>query len=484
MNLKLINIHYRRTSLLLAFSIAIVAGVASVRSGLRVHIAYVVLLLVITILVYPKRSLITLVCISLLGLMVGNYRGANFAVSIEDYRGLYDKKVILQGQAKTDAVYDNRSQLSFDLGEVKSIEPVSKDLVGVVAVKGFGEAAINRNDTVQVEGKLSYTRGSKQARMSFAEIQVIQHNDNIVERTKRNFVAGMYTALPEPEASFGLGLLIGQRSTLPQSVADTLKIVGLTHIIAVSGYNLTILVRASQRTFGKRSKYQALIASLTLIVSFLLITGLSASIVRASIVSLLGLIAWYFGRSFRPTLLIAITAALTGLWYPIYVWSDIGWYLSFLAFFGVLVLAPLIILRFWKSKEPRAGSQIVIESVCAQIMTAPLILYIFGQASLIGIIANVLVVPLVPFAMLFSAVAGVAGWLLPMLSGWFAWPANLLLTYMLDVANILSKVPHALFQASLGIFGLIFLYSIIVAVSIILYQKTRGDILKDDGRTF
>lgn len=478
------KIHYRRTTLFLAFSIAVVAGIALVRVGLQIHIAWVVLLMVTTILTYPKHSLLALISFTLLGLSVGSYRGSGFAVNIEDYRGLYDKKVILQGQAKTDAVYDDRAQLSFDLGEIKVIEPTNQDLVGVIAVKGFGESSINRNDTVQVEGKLSYTKGSKQARMSFAELQVLQHNDNVVERTKRNFVAGMYTALPEPEASFGLGLLIGQRSTLPESVSEMLKVVGLTHIIAVSGYNLTILVRASQRTFGKRSKYQALVASLTLIIGFLLITGLSASIVRASIVSFLGLLAWYFGRSFRPTLLIAVTAAITGLWYPIYVWSDIGWYLSFLAFFGVLVLAPLIILRIWKTTEPRAGGQIVIESLCAQILTAPLIMYIFGQTSLVGIIANVLVVPLVPFAMLFSAIAGLAGWWAPMISGWFSWPANWLLTYILDVANILSRVPHALVKTSINTYQLVFLYSIILMISIVLYQKTRGGILKRHGRTF
>jgi competence protein ComEC len=110
-------------------------------------------------------------------------------------------------------------------------------------------------------------------------------------------------------------------------------------------------------------------------------------------------------------------------------------------------------------------------------MTAPLIIFIFGQTSLIGLLANVAVVPLVPFAMLFSAIAGVAGAVVPQLAGWFAWPANILLTYMLDIAQILSKVPHALVYAKAGIVELIIMYAILFAVVGVIYRKTRADIL-------
>lgn len=142
----------------------------------------------------------------------------------------------------------------------------------------------------------------------------------------------MQSALPEPAASFGLGLLIGQRSTIPKSVSLQLAAVGLTHVVAVSGYNLTIIMRAVRKLLRKRSKYQSTVASLLLIGIFLLFTGFSASIVRAAIVSTLSLWAWYYGRTFRPIVLILLAAVITAGVYPIYLWSDIGWYLSFLAF--------------------------------------------------------------------------------------------------------------------------------------------------------
>ena len=115
----------------------------------------------------------------------------------------------------------------------------------------------------------------------------------------------MQTALPEPNASFGLGILVGQRNNLPTELYQQMIMVGLVHIVAVSGYNLTILVRAVGR-LKLFSKYQQLILSLLVIAAFLLVTGFSASIVRAAIVSTLGLIAWFYGRKPQPIVILDI----------------------------------------------------------------------------------------------------------------------------------------------------------------------------------
>jgi competence protein ComEC len=475
--MQITKLRFQRTTLIMLVCLGILLGIGASALGIDIDASWIGLFLVLTLATYRRKSVLTAAVILILGLFIGAARGSDFLIKVDDYKDLYGKKVVVVGHVQSDGVYNTRSQLGFDLGSLKLVEPTEKELVGRISVDGFGESAVYRGDIVQVEGKLYPTRGSKQARISFAQMDVLQRGDSKIQKARQNFVAGMYSALPEPEASFGLGLLIGQRSTLPPEVTKILKVVGLTHIIAVSGYNLTILVRASQRLFGRRSKYQAVLASSVLITTFLIITGLSASIVRAAIVSGLALVAWYFGRQFRPTLLLLFTACITALWYPIYVWTDIGWYLSFLAFYGVLVVSPLLVRRIWKVKETGSLRQIVVESICAQIMTAPLIIFIFGQTSLIGLLANVAVVPLVPFAMLFSAIAGVAGAVVPQLAGWFAWPANIILTYMLDIAQILSKVPHALVYAKAGIVELIIMYAILFAVVGVIYRKTRADIL-------
>jgi competence protein ComEC len=353
-------------------------------------------------------------------------------------------------------------------------DPVQIRLVGKATIKGFGVPMVYKGDKVQAEGKLYLTRGSKQAGLSFAQLEVLEPDHSRVQSIKREFEAGMQSALPEPLASFALGLLIGQRSTLPQKVSDQLSAVGLTHIVAVSGYNLTIIVLAVTKVLKKRSKYQIMVCSLLLIGSFLLFTGLSASIVRAALVSVVGLVAWYYGRQIRPLLLILLAAALTGGWYPLYAWSDIGWYLSFLAFFGVLILGPLITRRLYKDKQPSFMTALVIETLSAQIMTVPLIMYIFGQYSVVALVANILVVPLVPLAMLLTLVAGLGGMLLPQIAGWLALPARLLLTYMLDVVALFSRIPFAVAHPQINVAAMIALYATAVFFCVVLWFKTKA----------
>lgn len=98
-------------------------------------------------------------------------------------------------------------------------------------------------------------------------------------------------SLPEPLASIALGLLVGQRNTLPANLTQALLMVGLTHIIAVSGYNLTILLQAARKLLGDHSKVLSTAAALVLVFGFLLVAGASASIVRAAVISILGLSA-------------------------------------------------------------------------------------------------------------------------------------------------------------------------------------------------
>lgn len=459
--------------MLTAGLLSVLAGLGLSRTDLAVPAVMVWFVFVFLLASIRRANLMALTAAMVLGLTFGLWRGSSFMIGLEPYQDLKMERVVLEVRAVSDGVYSDKAQLEFDGGNVRVIEPYAAELPGRVRISGFGEQAVYRGDAVRAEGKLYPSRGSRQASVSYAELSVQARNQDLTDRLRLRFVAGMQTALPEPLASFGLGLLIGQRTTLPDSVNDQLAAVGLTHIIAVSGYNLTIIIRAVGRLGKKRSKYQTLLLSLGLIAGFLLVTGLSASIVRAAIVSTLGLAAWYYGRKFRPILLLTLAAVMTAGWNPLYLWSDIGWYLSFLAFYGVLVLVPLAVRRLYgPQKEPKPLTYLLLESVGAQVMTAPLILYIFGQASLVAIISNLLVVPLVPIAMLLTLGAGLSGMLAPLIAGWLAWPAKIILTYMLDIANLLSRVPHALVHRALPLLSMLCLYAFVILFSVVLWSKT------------
>ena len=451
---------------MLAFLVGL--GIARVA---QLDFSWLILGLFLLPLIFKQRRLL-IMCSLFLALGLGWWRGSIFMRRLAAYEQLQLQEVTVQGKADNDAIYGDKTQLAFDLNDVEVLEPQHINLVGKVKIAGFGAPMVYRGDTVQASGKLYKTRGSRQASISFADISVDGHHNSAVDNFRRRFSAGIQSALPEPLASFALGLLIGQRTTIPEKVNQQLSTVGLTHLVAVSGYNLTILVLAIRRLLGKRSKYQSTVLSLMLIGLFLVVTGLSASIVRAAIVSLLSIGAWYYGRTFRPLLLICLAAAITAGWNPLYLWADIGWYLSFLAFFGVLVIAPLLKRRLFGDKKVQPITYVLIETISAQLMAAPLIMYIFGQVSVIGIIANLLVVPLVPLAMLLSLAAGLSGMFLPSIAGWIAWPARLLLTYMLDIVNALSHIPHALTNRSLLLWQMIGIYTVVVFLCLMLWHKS------------
>jgi ComEC/Rec2-related protein len=445
---QVLGYRFRRTTLQLTLLVCFLLGVGLARLGLRPSVLVVIVLGVVASYGAYKRSVVGLVIVILFGLSLGCWRGAIFMDKLTGYQPYYDQPVSLTLSAVQDGVYGKHSQITFDGNNIELNDGTK--LAGKVSVSGFGTNAVFQGDVIQISGKLRAGYGSKQGTLSFAKLTLIGHRNSLVAEIRRRFAAGMQTALPEPLGSFAMGLLIGQRATLPDSVKQDLLMVGLTHIIAVSGYNLTIMLHASRKLFANQSKRLATLLTFALIAIFLLLAGSSASIIRAAIVSTLSIVTTYYGRSINPLNLIAMAAAITAYANPFYVWSDISWYLSFLAFFGVMLLAPLVSERLPIKYKDSVVIAVGVESLCAEMMSLPIVLFTFGQMSLIGLPANMLVVALVPLAMLLATITGLAGMLVPVISGWIAVPTRVLLNYMLDIAHVLAGLPH-IFRENIGL---------------------------------
>ena len=418
--------------------------------------------------------------------LFGWWRGVDYMNKLHAYDQLYKKPVSFEAIVEQDGSYSEKSQLAFTVSAINITSPYRKQLVGQLSVAGFGSSMVYRGDKVKVSGKIYPTRGGKQGTVQYATITILDHHETFIDSVRHKFVAGIYTALPEPAASFALGLLVGQRSGLSKATTAVLTAAGLTHIVAVSGYNLTIIVEAVKRLRANRSRYQATLLSLSLVALFVLLVGSSPSIMRAALVCLLTIWAWYYGRTIRPMLLIAMVAAITAGYYPIYLWSDIGWYLSFLAFFGVLVVAPLLTQKLSRRQRPKVILAVLIETIAAQVMTIPIIMYIFGRVSVLSILANVLVVPFVPLAMLLSLFAGLAGMWFPVFSGYIALPAKLLLNHMLAVATYFSHIPHVVIERSISMIQMVYMYAALGIVIITLWLKNRykHDTVTDEKVSF
>ncbi len=477
---------FRRTTIIAISCVACLAGIGLARAGVRGESFWLWLSATGCAITIRRRTSLAVIWAVLFGLSLGLARGDLFVGKLNDYQPFYGQKITITARAIDDGVYGTNSQISFDAGDIQLTN--GQTLAGKIELSGFGPTAVFQGDILEATGQLYPSRGSYQARMSFAQLQVLERQPTLVADLRRKFTAGMQSALPEPLAPFAMGLLIGQRATLPANVKQDLLMVGLTHIIAVSGYNLTIMLQASQRLLAGRSKRLTTFLSLALIGVFLLFAGASASIIRAAMVSLLSISAGYYGRRFRPLNLILLAAAITAWANPFYLWSDSSWYLSFLAFYGVLQIAPLLRARWPRRWPDSLLVNVALESICAELMTLPFILFTFGQMSLIGLPANLLITTLVSLAMLLSLIAGLAGMLAGSIAGWLAWPARLVLTYMLDTAHLLAKVPHIFLQnLSLSAKQMLLLYACVITTAIARGFKLKhknGTITDRNERTF
>jgi competence protein ComEC len=155
------------------------------------------------------------------------------------------------------------------------------------------------------------------------------------------------------------------------------------------------------------------------------------------------------------------------------VWGDIGWYLSFTAFTGVIVLAPLLQRYFWgHNNKVGVLRQTLLDTISAQLLTMPIILYSFGQYATYALLANILVLPLVPLAMLLTFVAGVAGLAIPNFAEWFGFPARIILACNLLVVSKVARLPGAHGEVNFGIRPLIISYVILLVVMVYLWRVT------------
>jgi competence protein ComEC len=428
-----------------------------------------------------KRLMYLIVFALVAGLILGLWRGAIERHALIDYRPYYGKIVTISGKISEDTSYGPKGDQRMRISNIKLD---NQNLAEEVWISTTSTLDIKRGDLVEIRGVLGKGFGNIPASMFRAKLIHAErpYPGDIGRRVRDRFANGVRVAIKEPEASLGVGYLVGQRSTLPQDLDQQIKTVGLTHAVVASGYNLTILVTFACGIFAKKSKYLAVLASSAMISSFMLITGFSPSMSRAGLVSGLSLIAWYYGRKIHPLVLLPFAAAITVVIQPAYIWGDIGWYLSFTAFVGVIVLAPLLQHYFWGvNKKPHMLRQLFVDTISAQIATLPIILFSFHQYSQYALPANLLVLPLVPFAMMLTFIAGLAGLVLPGIAVWFGIAATFILHYMVKIIGFIANLPGAKSEVAFGLPMLVISYIILVLIITSLWLKTKHKFRSDNN---
>lgn len=454
------------------FSLAFLGGIALAKFQ-NPRLATMPLLLVACVCIIVavmRRPRWAILCAVIAGLLFGLARGDSEQVALRRYQPFLQRTVTVQGVISEDPSTGPSGEHRLSLTSIKLNDTHLHGRIWVSVATG---AALRRSDTVTVQGRLQAGFGTYAATMNRPQLITIQRTSktDLGLQARNWFTAGIRRVITEPQASLGAGYLTGERSALPADFDTQLKTVGLTHAVVASGYNLTILVALARRLLLSTSKYLATLASGGMILGFIAVAGMSPSMSRAGLVTGLSLAAWHYGRTIHPFVLLPFTAACTALCNPSYVWGDLGWYLSFLSFVGVIVLAPLIQTLFWRHKQPGVVRQTVVDTFSAQLATMPLILYTFGQYSPYALLANIAVLPLVPLTMACTFVGGLAGAIAPCLS-WLALPASWLLHYMTAIVTRIAGLPGAQKTFFLNTAGLAASYVAIAVIVALLIWKT------------
>jgi ComEC/Rec2-related protein len=283
----------------------------------------------------------------------------------------------------------------------------------------------------------------------------------------------LFGAQNTDELALALGYLTGQKTFLSDELNEKLKIVGLSHVIVASGFHLGIIVNLAKRCFGKLSRFGVLFAATIAIVCFVSITGLSASMLRAALICVLSLFAWYFVRKFHPARLLLFAAAISLTINPLYA-LDVAWQLSFASFAGLLLLAPLIKEFFYGQEKPGFIPESLIQSCSAQLCCLPLSIYTFGSFSIIGLISNLLISPSIPLVMLLSLLAVIFS---PVrgLGDFIVFVATHLLRLHIFIIEKLSSLKFGFIELENGNTATLLLFLVPIILFVFLKLRTKFD---------
>jgi len=298
---------------------------------------------------------------------------------------------------------------------------------------------------------------------------------SFVLEIKNNMERNIERIIPAPESALAKGLLFGGDEGLSKNLQEAFSRTGMTHIVAVSGYNVTIIAEYLM-IFGillglwrKQAFYFALFG----IFIFVAMIGFPSSAIRAGLMGSLILWAMKNGRMANIDNAILLAAAIMLLINPLSLRWDIGFQLSFLATLGIVKLSPLW-ERYFSGKIKSLGLiEIALMTISAQIFVLPIILYNFHTLSVISILANVLILLIIPITMLFVFLAALSGFIFYPISLAFGWAAYWLLHYEISVVKILSELEWS--SLEINNFGTLGVISWYVGIFLLLYFISRLD---------
>jgi competence protein ComEC len=380
---------------------------------------------------------------------------------------------------------------------VKSVDTGDGDLSvhGLILVRASNNQLFEYGEQIRLRGKLKTPPENEDfsfrnylaaqdihSYMSTAEVTVLPGNGgNPITRAlyifKEKSLNNIYRLFPDPESSLLAGILLGVDTGLTDKLQQAFKNTGTAHIIAISGFNISIIagvfIAFFSRFFGQR---RGAIMAIVGIALYTFLVGANPAVVRAALMGGIALFAKQVGRRQFALNTLLLVAMLMCIWNPLYLW-DVGFQLSFFATLGLILYAKpfsefankIITKYIPTSTAERAAelfSEFVLLTLAAQLTTIPIMAYHFQRISLVSFIANPFILPAQPAVMILGGLAVLLShvWFaLGQLVAWIAWP---FVVYTIRMVELFDNVPHGtLFLGDFSVWFVILFYAALLSLT-------------------
>lgn len=241
----------------------------------------------------------------------------------------------------------------------------------------------------------------------YPEIEILQKSElrdfkYYIFYFKNYFIKKSRIIFTKETSSLVLGILFGLEDSFDQELENNFRRTGLIHILVLSGFNLTIIAYFIFKLLGFLHRRYRYLISLILIWIFVIMVGFGATVVRAGIMITIFIFGKLLYRNSASINALVLAASIMILLKPMILLYDPSFQLSFIATFGLISFYKYIEKFFRFLPEKFSLKEIIVSNISVQIMIIPLLIYLMGEFSVISLIPNILVLPIIPVFMLVS----------------------------------------------------------------------------------